>query len=151
MNTETSFPEAPEDGPPAETAFPSGYYGENGEYLKWLEADLKAAHANRADQPFIVAVGHRPWSTHDGSWKYQQDPYLKAFRTLFAAYEVDLYICGHKHYYSRQLPNAGVVGTPCAVNGGAGCDQPTVINDDHFDQRWTKIWRPKLIKKSIQF
>merc|ERR1712216_541972 len=66
VNTETDWPGAEEEntGDSHDKFLPAGHFGENGEYLKWLEADLAAAHASRKATGFprfIVAGGHRPY------------------------------------------------------------------------------------------
>eukprot|EP01116_Phalansterium_solitarium_P023525 TRINITY_DN8280_c0_g1_i2.p1 TRINITY_DN8280_c0_g1~~TRINITY_DN8280_c0_g1_i2.p1 ORF type:complete len:430 (+),score=114.27 TRINITY_DN8280_c0_g1_i2:166-1455(+) len=107
-------------------------FGDQGD---WLKRDLAAAHANRANVPWIVAVGHRPLYSSDVS------PYVKLFmpalkhfvEDLFHEYQVDLYVCGHVHSYERSYPvyKDKVVSTdytnPQAlvqlVAGGAGCPE----------------------------
>ena len=43
------------------TGLNAGPFQPSGTQLAWLEADLAAANANRANVPFIVVAGHRPW------------------------------------------------------------------------------------------
>jgi hypothetical protein len=123
-NTETDFPDAPEgeygSGGPS-IGLAAGHFAPDGEYLRWLEADLAAANKNRATRPFIVAMGHR-------TWIYQRngtaDPAVAtAHKALFEKYGVDMYLAGHRHAYSRHTPLAGNPATPVVVSGGAGCDE----------------------------
>jgi len=123
-NTETDFDGAVEgkfgDGG-WEVGLKAGSFGQDGEYLRWLEADLIAASANRADRPWIVAYGHRPWFTRDHRSK---DPEATApLRALYEKYGVDLYLAGHVHAYSSHLPPAGSSEVPVVVTGAAGCDE----------------------------
>ncbi|CAH0513740.1 unnamed protein product [Peronospora belbahrii] len=46
--------------PPSNAYYTNRKYGNFGNQLAWLEADLKAAHANRANVPWIVVGMHRP-------------------------------------------------------------------------------------------
>ena len=96
-------------------------------YLEWLEADLKAAAANKAVRPWIIAGGHRPFGDIKGN----------GVEALFAEYGVDMYFAGHTHSYVRTSPVVnGTVethhapnhyhassGTTLVVVGGAGCDE----------------------------
>lgn len=71
--------------------------------LAWLEADLAAADANRANVPWIVVYGHKGWymayfRTPQASF-YQVD--FSDFAALFDTHHVDLYLCGHNHIYQR--------------------------------------------------
>jgi hypothetical protein len=101
--------------------------------LAWLDADLKAAAADRANNPFIVALGHRGvFSTSN----HGQDPDVLATRgalaPIYDKYGVDLVINGHDHEYERSKPlKAGnppsgdpVVGTGTTyvICAGAGAD-----------------------------
>jgi hypothetical protein len=73
--------------------------------MNWLVADLAAANANRASVPWIVSLAHKAFDMDDtlgsngtgfGVWAMLNDA------------GVDLFLCGHIHYYSRgypQLPN----------------------------------------------
>ncbi|KAE9310189.1 hypothetical protein PF001_g10320 [Phytophthora fragariae] len=63
--------------------------GDFGDQLSWIEADLKKAHANRANVPWIFTALIQA-----------------AFEELFLKYEVDVVLAGHKHYYERELPVA---------------------------------------------
>jgi len=114
VNTETDWPGAEEEntGDSHDKFLPAGHFGENGEYLKWLEADLAAAHASRKATGFprfIVAGGHRPYGD------------VQPLHTdLFSKYAVNLYVAGHGHSYSRGAP---VNGTTYIMVGGAGCDE----------------------------
>ena len=120
INTETEWAGAEEHdtGDSHDKNLPAGHFGEDGEYLAWLEADLKAASEARAaaaaaggggGPAWIVAGGHRPY--HEA---------CVAHCALFAKYGVDLYLAGHGHTYSRSAP---VNGTTWIMAGGAGCDE----------------------------
>jgi len=124
VNTETDFHDAPEENAGdggGMLGAPAGHFAADGEYLRWLEADLKAANSNRAQQPWIIAVGHRPWVTQDGV--SSDDAVRVAHATLFETYGVNLYFAGHVHSYHRLLPVNGNKGVPTIVSGGAGCDE----------------------------
>jgi hypothetical protein len=101
--------------------------------LAWLDADLAAANADRANHPFIVVIGHRcmfSTSTHG------TDPDVLATRgvlvPLYDKHAVDLVINGHDHDYERSNPlKAGTppsgmpvvgTGTTYVVSAGAGAD-----------------------------
>eukprot|EP01063_Lacrimia_lanifica_P035535 TRINITY_DN6801_c0_g1_i4.p1 TRINITY_DN6801_c0_g1~~TRINITY_DN6801_c0_g1_i4.p1 ORF type:complete len:618 (+),score=245.38 TRINITY_DN6801_c0_g1_i4:49-1902(+) len=123
VNTETDFPGAGEEKKGDSGIFPAGKFAPDGAYLKWLEADLAKAAADRAAGKisFIIAGGHRP-----------VDDDLKGVQELFIKYKVDLYLAGHSHSYSRSFKSCG--GSACrgtlkndtttyVVAGGAGCDE----------------------------
>mmetsp|Transcript_4421 Transcript_4421/g.12067 ORF Transcript_4421/g.12067 Transcript_4421/m.12067 type:complete len:485 (-) Transcript_4421:91-1545(-) len=123
VNTETDFPNAEEKdtGDSHSRRFPAGHFAPDGAYLKWLEADLKAAsEARKAGKGprWIVAGGHRPYGD-----------ITKEHVPLFEKYGVDLYVAGHGHAYVRGTP---VNGTTYVMVGGAGCDEmaaPSGLND----------------------
>ncbi|CAH0474036.1 unnamed protein product [Peronospora belbahrii] len=133
--------------PPSNAYYTNRKYGNFGNQLAWLEADLKAAHANRANVPWIVVGMHRPiYSLYscdadgtptgvDSSLELQ-----KAFEKLLIKYEVDLVLVGHVHSYERHYPTADNIvymdgvskdgrtyTNPCApvhvVTGHAGCSE----------------------------
>ena len=131
QDTETDFPGAEEQGTGDShmKSLPAGYFGREGEYLEWLEADLAAADAARragSGRPWLIAGGHRPYGEVRAT-----------VESLFEKYGVDIYFAGHSHSYSRSVP--AVTGrveshhakhayvTPTAPTwvtvGGAGCDE----------------------------
>ncbi|EGZ11429.1 hypothetical protein PHYSODRAFT_338139 [Phytophthora sojae] len=84
--------------------------GNFGDQLGWLEADLKKAHANRANVPWIFVGMHRPMysvlNSENDVPNEQTASIQRAFEELFLKYEVDVVLAGHKHYYERELPVA---------------------------------------------
>eukprot|EP01006_Ploeotia_vitrea_P032202 TRINITY_DN64461_c0_g1_i1.p1 TRINITY_DN64461_c0_g1~~TRINITY_DN64461_c0_g1_i1.p1 ORF type:complete len:506 (+),score=250.15 TRINITY_DN64461_c0_g1_i1:239-1756(+) len=101
--------------------------------VAWLQADLAAANANRANVPWIVMMGHRPLycGTHDGPNCEQFSAYLrKTVEDIIYKAKVDLVIAGHVHNYERMWPtyNGAAVSqsyvNPTApvyvINGAAG-------------------------------
>jgi acid phosphatase type 7 len=101
--------------------------------LAWLDADLKAANADRTAHPFIVAISHRCLFS---SSLHGTDPDVTYARgqlaPLYDKYSVDLVVNGHDHDYERSLPlHAGTppsgapvtgTGTTYVVSAGAGAD-----------------------------
>lgn len=121
VNSETDWDGAEEHdtGDSHDKSLPAGHFGADGEYMAWLENDLKAASEARARAQrgenggawaptFIVAGGHRPYG------------FSKEHQALFAKYGVDLHLSGHGHSYTRGAP---VNGTTYIMAGGAGCDE----------------------------
>jgi len=94
------------------TFLPAGHFAPDGEYLRWLEADLKAASEARAagtGPRWIIAGGHRPYGAAGSG-----------HTDLFEKYGVDMYFAGHGHSYSRSKPVNGVT---YIMVGGAGCEE----------------------------
>ncbi|KAI6189962.1 Purple acid phosphatase [Aphelenchoides bicaudatus] len=114
---------------------------------KWLEEDLKNAHANRAQRPFIVVYQHRPFycsntnSFECGSFEntlirtgFEEMPGLEQ---LFMQYGVDLGFFGHEHSYERFYPISdrtvynltadpynNAAAPTYVITGSAGCHSP---------------------------
>merc|ERR1711871_716431 len=95
INSETDWPGAEEEktGDGHFKSLPAGSFGQAGEYLAWLRADLTQAATSREKTGwprYIVAGGHRPYSD------------IQPLHTdLFAEFGVDLYVAGHAHSYKR--------------------------------------------------
>ena len=75
--------------------------------VNWLERDLRAANANRAQRPWIIVYGHRPIYC---SGKEENDDCINnptrfhAIEEVMYRYGVDIYFSGHVHVYERNLP-----------------------------------------------
>lgn len=143
LNTETDFPGAGEEHKGDSHLLPAGGFGENGELLKWLEADLAQANANRANVPWLFVGGHRPIYDAIASDTVMQ----KTFEKLFMQYGVDAYFAGHQHSYASSWPtcnntvSAKSFDQPkCPVYvlvGGAGCDEmKTDASDGHGHKQY---------------
>lgn len=124
INTETDFEGAEEEGTGDShfKRFPAGSFAPKGEYLRWLEEDLRKAQSDRTSRPWVILGGHRPISDLLGT------PGGNATVALMRKYGVDLYVAGHAHSYSRFAPkcSSSVDGHECLteiVCGGAGCDE----------------------------
>jgi hypothetical protein len=135
IDTETDFPGAVEENHGDSGVIPAGHFGQDGEYIAWLEADLAKANATRGTRPWIFAGGHRPLYTGGG----QGGSLNVAVEKLFHDYHVDLYFCGHEHSYARSLPvfdkkaetaqnkdhYVNPASTAYVLVGGAGNDEMT--------------------------
>lgn len=94
----------------------------------WVEADLRAAAANRGNVPWIALAVHRPLLCSDDSETGDHvpgAPLISAFEPLMIQYGVDITFAGHQHWYERVHPVIGskVVSRPDStgayVNPGA--------------------------------
>ncbi|CAI5735620.1 unnamed protein product [Hyaloperonospora brassicae] len=105
LSTETDYPDAPYN-----QLAPNKKYGGFGDQLKWVEADLKKANANRDKVPWLFVGMHRPiYSIADSSNDAlvgQTRSVQVAFEKLLLRYKVDVVLTGHQHYYERHLPVA---------------------------------------------
>ncbi|KAI9895654.1 hypothetical protein PsorP6_019017 [Peronosclerospora sorghi] len=108
ISTETDSPNAPRNN-----YVTHHRYGGFGNQLAWLEADLKAAHANRYKVPWLIVGMHRPIYTSrscdaNGNPTNDYDARIEqqAFEDLFIKYEVDFVIEAHVHAYERTYPIA---------------------------------------------
>jgi len=92
--------------------------------LAWLDADLAAANADRANHPFIVVMGHRGYfSTSNHGADSDVVAARGALVPLFDKYHVDLVLNGHDHEYERSYSlHAGnpPTGQPTVVPDGQG-------------------------------
>lgn len=78
-----------------------------GAQYEWLEADLKAANANRDQVPWIVMYGHRAFYCSSDSvlpCTIESSMYRHRLEGLIHDYKVDLVMQGHLHNYERSLP-----------------------------------------------
>jgi hypothetical protein len=115
IDTETDFPGAP-SGP--NTTLNGGNFQGLTQQLSWFATDLDAANTNRAQVPWILVSGHRPFygslpqiPAEPGNC----DSCLTAFEPLILQYNVDFYFCGHVHWYERLYP-IDADGNPLATN-----------------------------------
>eukprot|EP01104_Vermistella_antarctica_P000506 TRINITY_DN10667_c0_g1_i2.p1 TRINITY_DN10667_c0_g1~~TRINITY_DN10667_c0_g1_i2.p1 ORF type:complete len:771 (+),score=131.47 TRINITY_DN10667_c0_g1_i2:131-2443(+) len=68
---------------------------------EWLEEDLRAAHANRAERPFVVVMMHYPMYTSNIVHGGPKVELRKAIEPLLQRYGVDVVFSGHDHGYER--------------------------------------------------
>ncbi|GAB9469140.1 Calcineurin-like phosphoesterase [Globisporangium polare] len=119
MSSETDYTDAPSN------SYTLRKYGNFGNQLAWLEADLKAADANRASVPWLIVGMHRAMYTlrsqSSGVPNDEALPVQKAFEELFIKYKVDMVISGHVHSYERHLP----IARSKAVMDGVSSDKKT--------------------------
>jgi hypothetical protein len=114
-NSETDFKGAGEEKHGDSGVLPAGGFAPDGEYLKWLEADLAAARAPGSKTKWIIAGAHRPF----GDIAASHGP-------LFARYGVEAYFAGHSHSYSRSGPSTSLdVPTAAEVEAGARAARST--------------------------
>ena len=104
INTETDFLNAPSG--PGTTLNGGNFQGVTGQ-LDWLKNDLENANNNRAQVPWIIVTGHRPF--YGSTPKFPALPgncasCASAFIPLILQYNVDFYIAGHVHWYERLYP-----------------------------------------------
>ncbi|ETL84033.1 hypothetical protein L917_16083, partial [Phytophthora nicotianae] len=126
ISSETDYPNAPSNA-----YHTNRVYGDFGDQLAWLEADLKAADANRDNVPWIIVGMHRPMYTIRScdangvpNNDYEALNVQAAFEELFIKYKVDLVLQGHVHAYERHYPTAN----SSAVMDGVSNDTNTYEN-----------------------
>ncbi|KAG2505743.1 hypothetical protein JM16_009248, partial [Phytophthora kernoviae] len=126
ISSETDYPDAPSNA-----YLTNRTYGNFGDQLTWLEADLKAADANRENVPWVIVGMHRPIYTLRScdangvpNNDYESLNVQKAFEKLFIKYKVDLVYQGHVHAYERHYPTANNT----AVMDGVSKDGKTYTN-----------------------
>lgn len=122
INIDTeNYPQGPESGNPF------------GDQATWLRKDLEAATANRANVPWIIVGGHRPF--YATLTQYIHDYQKEFFFPIFAGYDIDMIFIGHIHYYERMyaIDTHDTNGTVCSkdynqpkcpihvLTGAAGC------------------------------
>ncbi len=115
INTETDFPQAP-SGP--NTTLNGGNFQGLTQQLAWFAADLQAADNNRAQVPWIIVTGHRPFYGSLPAFPATPgncDACINAFEPYILQYNVDFYFCGHVHWYERLYP-IDANGNPLATN-----------------------------------
>ncbi|EEY65310.1 calcineurin-like phosphoesterase [Phytophthora infestans T30-4] len=126
ISSETDYPNAPSNA-----YHTNRVYGGFGDQLAWLEADLKAAHRNRDNVPWLIVGMHRPMYTIRSCGaegvpnnEYEALNVQAAFEDLFIKYKVDLVLQGHVHLYERHYPTAN----SSAVMYGVSNDTNTYEN-----------------------
>jgi acid phosphatase type 7 len=100
--------------------------------LGWLQADLEAAAARRAEHPWIVASHHHgEWSSSNHGKDTANLKARAALAPIWDKYGVDLVLNGHDHNYERSRPlrlgsdgapsmGAGTTYVVCAGSGADG-------------------------------
>jgi predicted MPP superfamily phosphohydrolase len=103
--------------------------GDFGNQLRWLEAELAAADANRKNVPWLIVTIHRPiydiTNVDAQNRPTKQHKKLQAaFEELFLKYNVDLVFSGHIHSYQRHFP----ISRNMVVKNGVSADLRTYLN-----------------------
>ena len=114
----------------------SGTSAERERQYQWLESDLR--QVNRTNYPWIIVYGHRQMYASGCVGRNLESKILRdGLEDLLMKYHVDLYLCGHQHYYERMFPvykekfekmadNNSYVNPKYPVhivNGAAGCHE----------------------------
>ncbi|MFO0586892.1 MAG: metallophosphoesterase family protein [Polyangiaceae bacterium] len=74
----------------------------------WIDADLAAAEANRANVPWLVTLHHHgPFSSANHGDDLDVLRGRAALMPLYDKHHVDLDVAGHDHNYERSLPLQG--------------------------------------------
>jgi hypothetical protein len=113
------------DGIVAPTIDDTGY---KNELTTWIESDLAAADANRANVPWILTFHHHPFysSTDQTDRAPERANVQKALEAIFDKHHVDIDVTGHDHFYERSVPIVGGAaatgGTTFVICAGAGAD-----------------------------
>ncbi|GAB9473491.1 Acid phosphatase [Globisporangium polare] len=123
VSSETDYAGAPSNSYSGRT------YGGYGDQLKWLEADLQKANANRNNVPWLIVGMHRAMYTLDqcdasGVPIGEALPVQKGFEELFIKYGVDVVVAGHVHTYERHYP----IARNKAVLDGVSADKRVYTN-----------------------
>jgi hypothetical protein len=115
----------------------NGTSAEAAAQLAWIDTDLTAAEADRANHPFILVVHHRgELSTGLHSTDSDVIAARAALMPLWDKHHVDVVFNGHDHGYERSKPSTGPAtapvpqsvanaGTTYIVCAGAGADAYT--------------------------
>jgi len=77
------------------------------EQLAWLANDLLIANQQRAERPWIIAYGHRPFycsNTDHDDCTYLKGKVRATFEDLFYQNGVDIILEAHEHSYERLWP-----------------------------------------------
>ena len=103
----------------------------------WIDKDLAAADANRANVPWIITYHHHPFysSTTQTERAAERTNVRNALQSIYDAHHVDVDFAGHDHFYERSKPiTADAVvttgGTTYVICAGAGADAYTAVATD---------------------
>eukprot|EP00978_Attheya_sp_CCMP212_P046241 scaffold380025_cov47-Attheya_sp.AAC.1 len=86
----------------------------------WMERDLQ--HVDRTKTPFVVVCSHRPPFTTPHGMERVDNRFKNDILPLLSNYNVDLFLCGHIHAYTRFEATTvyGYRMPPIILSGGAG-------------------------------
>lgn len=131
INTETDWVGAEEEdtGDGHFKTLPAGHFGAPGQYMAWLEQDLKAAAADPTVR-WIIASGHRPFEDLPSD-------HQAALVALFKG-RVAFYLCGHGHTVIRYDASAFGDGAVHIMPGAAGSDE-TRFPPDQFSMAFPTL------------
>ena len=98
---------------------------------KWLEREIRSEAFRTA--PFRVVLVHMPPSPSE-RW-HGPDALYAQWRPILNEGRIDLMLCGHTHWYSVELPEAGVRDYPRVIGGGPKAGTATLIRVDATRQQ----------------